>query len=96
MRTIAVLSLLLAGCGAASPCQPATAAGEPYCAMVCAPNPERASHGCPGELSYRTNIRTDEITFLSTCEGTASLEPTVGGPRDVELDFLEQPRPAPR
>lgn len=58
MRTIALLtlSLLGAGCGAASPCQPATAAGEPYCAMVCGPNPERASHGCPGELSYRTEL----------------------------------------
>ncbi len=36
-----------------------------------------------------TNIRTDEITFLASCEGTASLEPTVGGARTVELDFLE-------
>lgn len=36
-----------------------------------------------------TNIRTDEIVFLSSCEGTATLEPTLGGPRPVELDFLE-------
>ena len=35
------------------------------------------------------NVRTDEITFLASCEGTAELEPTLGGPRTVELDFLE-------
>ena len=35
------------------------------------------------------NVRTDDITFVASCEGTASLEPTLGDPRDVELDFLE-------
>jgi len=35
-----------------------------------------------------TNIRTDDITFVSSCDGTARLEPTLGDERDVELDFL--------
>ena len=37
-----------------------------------------------------TNIRTDDITFHSSCDGTAMLETTLGGPNEVELDFLVQ------
>lgn len=37
-----------------------------------------------------TNVRTDELTFHSSCDGTAELETTLGGPNTVELDFLVQ------
>ncbi|MFK7992054.1 MAG: hypothetical protein AB8I08_38910 [Sandaracinaceae bacterium] len=35
------------------------------------------------------SIRTDEITFGAACDGTAELEPTLGGARTVSMDFLE-------
>lgn len=56
MRTPAILALALAGCGGASPCQPAVAGGEPYCAILCANGAARAERACPRELPERTDL----------------------------------------
>lgn len=37
-----------------------------------------------------TNIRTDELTFHSACDGTAELETTLGGPDTVELNWFAE------
>lgn len=52
MLRSALLALLSAGCGAASPCIGATAAGERYCAIAC---DARERIACPDDLPHRTD-----------------------------------------
>ncbi|HEY8432793.1 MAG TPA: hypothetical protein VIL20_30690 [Sandaracinaceae bacterium] len=62
--TRAIFALLLAGCGAASPCLVATAGGERYCAISCA---GRENVPCPAELPHRTE--TPEAVVCRAEEG---------------------------